>query len=361
MNFEFSEEQLAFAQSLERRLAQACPRSAVRQAVADGQGLHEPSWRALADLGVLGCAIPSEYGGHGLGVLELAVAAEQIGACLAPVPACSSIYVFALALIAEGTHEQQARLLPKIASGAAIGTSYFGPGLSVARNRVRGRAAVVADGAVATVALLLCDDAEGRTPYLVTLDHNVGRRPLDCLDPSKPQCELTFEGVACERIGANGGGWTLADLAIERAATLLAFEQVGGARAALATALAYVHERETFGRVIGSYQAIKHKLVDAWVKIELARVHTTYAAWALATNSPDFPLAAASARASATEAFQHAAREALHVHGGVGFTWEADCHLFYRRARALASLFGPARAWRSLVAERLERGERTVQ
>ena len=360
MNFDFSSEQRAFAQSLERKLAQVCPRSAVRDAIAAGTGRHEPTWRALADLGALGCAIPEDYGGHGFGALELALAAEQIGSALAPVPANASIYAFALTMLHEGSAQQTATWLPAITRGEIVGTFHFGTGLRARSCKISGRASPVPDGVDATVAIVLCDDESGRSLYLTELRH-ASRRALDGLDPSKPLAELTFDGVDAEPLGQNGAGDAAAQRAIQRAVTLLAFEQIGGAHAALMTARDYALERRTFGRAIGSYQAVKHKLADAWVRIELARVHAYYAAWALATEAPDFPLASAAARASATEAFLVAARESLHVHGGIGFTWDADCHLFYRRARALAAVFGSAAQWRECLAERIARGERAMK
>ena len=358
MNFEFSPEQRAFAHSLERALSQSCPRAAVREAIATGTGRHAPSWTILNELGVLGCAVPEKYGGHGLSELELALAAEQIGAAVAPVPVASSIYGAALTVLREGSPEQCAKWLPKLSRGELTATFHFGAGLTVESGMLRGRASPVPDGDRASLLVALCDDGGSHSLCLIDLSHGVRRRSLDCLDPSKPLAELTFDDAPVERLGPRGNGRAAADRAIEGAAVLVAFEQIGGAHAALIAARDYALERRTFGRAIGSYQAVKHKLADVWVRIEIARVHVYYAAWALATNSPDLGLAAATARASATEAFLIAAREGLHVHGGIGFTWEADCHLFYRRARALAAMLGPAAHWREKVTQRLERGER---
>lgn len=358
MNFEFSPEQRAFGHSLERALSQACPRAAVRGAITAGSGHHAPSWKVLTDLGVLGCAIPETYGGHGLSELELALAAEQIGAAVAPVPVASSIYVAALTLVREGSQEQCAMWLPRLARGEITATFHFGSGLAIESGTVRGRASPVADGDRASLLVALCADGGASSLCLVDLSRGVRRRPLDCLDASKPLTELVIDGARGEFLGERGAGEAAADRAVHRAAVLLAFEQLGGAQAALMTARDYALERRTFGRAIGSYQAVKHKLADVWVRIEIAKVHAYYAAWALANGSPDLELAAAAARASATEAFLVSAREGLHVHGGIGFTWEADCHLFYRRARALAAMLGPAVRWREEIAARLERGER---
>jgi len=142
---------------------------------------------------------------------------------------------------------------------------------------------------------------------------------------------------------------------LDRAAVPLAFEQVGGAQASLEMATAYAKERFAFGRPIGSFQAIKHKLADIYIAIELARSNAYYGAWALSADAAELPLAAATARVSATEAFDLAAKENIQTHGGIGFTWEADCHLYYRRARLLALTIGSARYWKDRVVVELER------
>jgi acyl-CoA dehydrogenase len=135
---------------------------------------------------------------------------------------------------------------------------------------------------------------------------------------------------------------------------LYAFEQICGADACLSMAVDYARERKAFGRLIGSFQAIKHRLADLYVRNELARANTYYSAWALSVDAPELPLAAATARVSAIDAFEYAARESLHVHGGMGFTWEMNCHLFYRRSRQLAVNLGSAALWKRRIASLLE-------
>jgi alkylation response protein AidB-like acyl-CoA dehydrogenase len=168
--------------------------------------------------------------------------------------------------------------------------------------------------------------------------------------------ELCFDSVDAIQVGT----LEQAQDTILRAAIYLAFEQVGGAERALKSAVDYAKERYAFDRPIGSYQAIKHKLADVWTHIQIARAHALYGAWALEANSTDLPLAAASARVAACDAYRLAAQECLQVHGGFGFTFEADCHLFYRRSRALAAALGSARSWREKLVGLIEAGATPV-
>jgi alkylation response protein AidB-like acyl-CoA dehydrogenase len=216
----------------------------------------------------------------------------------------------------------------------------------------------VADGDVADFAVVVARAAgNGRETSLVLVDlHGPGvtRTPVRTVDPTRSHARIALDGAPCEPLGAPGAGAALLERLLDRAAVLFAFEQVGGAQAALEMARDYALGRFAFGRPIGSFQAIKHKLVDMYVAIELARSNAYYGAWALATGSPAVPIAAATARVSATEAFNLAARENIQTHGGMGFTWEFDCHLYHRRARLLALGLGSARRWKDALIRRLE-------
>jgi alkylation response protein AidB-like acyl-CoA dehydrogenase len=156
---------------------------------------------------------------------------------------------------------------------------------------------------------------------------------------------------------ANRGGWAVVQKLLDRAAVFFAFEQVGGAEAALHMARDYALERYAFGRPIASFQAIKHKLADMYVSLELARAHAYYAAWAISNDAPELASAAAAARIAATDAYYMASKENIQIHGGMGFTWEMDCHLYYRRAKALALLLGSAGYWRNRLIGELQRAE----
>jgi acyl-CoA dehydrogenase len=182
----------------------------------------------------------------------------------------------------------------------------------------------------------------------------VSRRAQDCIDPSRKHAEIVFDNASAEALGKIGDGWANSNAVLNRAAVLMAFEQVGGADICLAMSKDYAMSRYAFGRPIGSFQAIKHKLADMYVNNELARSNAYYGAWALADGEAELPLAAAAARVSATEAFHLASKENIQTHGGVGFTWDFDCHLFYRRSKHLALTLGAAPYWKNRLVDQLE-------
>ena len=376
MDFDFSPEQRQLKDQARRFLADHCGRSAVR-AVLDGPTSFDASlWQGLADQGYLGAAIPEAYGGLGAGYAELCVVAEELGRALAPVPFSSSIGLAAELLLRAGTEAQKQRYLPALVSGKLIGTLALaeGPGrLSAASvasrvsgGQITGTKLPVADGDVAGFAVVAahegaaggCDAtgalSQSLSLYLVDL-HAAGvqRDTLASIDPTRSQARLQFTQAAAEPLGAAGAGDAILSAVFDRAAVLMAFEQLGGADRALEAACAYAQERFAFGRPIGSLQAIKHLLADMYVSATLARSNAYYGAWALSTDSAELPEAAATARVSATQAYQHCARNSLQVHGGMGFTWEFDCHLHYRRANLLALALGSLSSWENLLIERL--------
>ena len=178
---------------------------------------------------------------------------------------------------------------------------------------------------------------------------------LDTLDPTRPSSEIAFNDASCSSLGEKGEGWSMIENILNRAAVLFAFEQVGGAQVALDEAKKYSIERYAFGKPIGSFQALKHKMADMYVKNELAKSNAYYGAWALSTDSMELPVAAAGARVSATDAFHYASKENIQIHGGVGFTWEYDCHLFYRRSKLLSLNLGSIRKWKENLISNLEK------
>ena len=192
--------------------------------------------------------------------------------------------------------------------------------------------------------------------YLVeTTTDGVTRKSLETIDPTRPACSITFTNVTAELIGEEGMAWEMIENIFNRAAVLYSFEQVGGAQVSLDEAKKYSMERFAFGRQIGSFQALKHKMADMYVKIELARSNAYYGAWALSTDSNELPIAAAGARVSASEAYNYASQENIQIHGGVGFTWEYDCHLFYRRSKLLSLNIGSIRQWKENLISNLEK------
>lgn|SRR5690606_6742203 len=366
MNFDFSDDQRMLRDQAARFLDQRGALGAARK-VLEGEAPYDESlWKGIGELGWAGTAIPEAYGGSGLGRIELCVIAEELGRSLAPTPFSSSVYLAAEALLEAGSEEQKKAWLPKLAEGKAIGCFGLGEGIapptarhiraSVSGGKLTGTKAPVADGDVADVAVVVARGAGEPGLYLVDLTAGgVTRTKLDTVDPSRSHAELAFDGAPAEPLGGGtGGGWEAVQRVLDRAAVLFAFEQVGGAQAALDMAKDYALNRYAFGRPIGSYQGIKHKLADMYMKIELARANALYGAWAIGCDAPELPVAAAAARISATDASWFAAKENIQTHGGMGFTWELDCHLFYRRAKLLALNLGSERLWKDRLVSLLE-------
>lgn len=367
MNFDFSDDQKFLKSEARKFLDAACGAARVRGVLDDeAKAYDEGLWKAVAGQGWLGAAIPEAFGGLGLGHLELCVIAEELGRAAAPIPFASTVYFLAEAIMLAGSPEQKAELLPKIAAGELIGAmaTSEGPGAttagtlkaSVSDGRLTGIKLPVTDGDIANVALVLAK--EGGKPGLFVVDlagAGVTREPLKTLDPTRDAAKLTFKDTPAQRLGEPGAGMDLVEQIFDRAAILIAFEQCGGADKCLEMAKAYALERYAFGRVIASYQAIKHKLADIYIKNELARSNAYYGAWALNTDAAETPLAASAARIAASEAFWFAAKENIQTHGGIGFTWEMDCHLYYRRSRQLALVAGAPRVWKERLVSHLER------
>jgi alkylation response protein AidB-like acyl-CoA dehydrogenase len=265
-----------------------------------------------------------------------------------------------------GDNEQKSALLPRIAAGELIGCVAVseGPGVlnpgaiqaTVSAGKLSGVKAPVTDGGVAHYCLALAQENGRPSLFLVDLrGSGVARETLRTLDPTRDAARLTFTEARASRLGAPGEGIALLEQVFDRAAVLLAFEQCGGADKCLEMAKAYALERYAFGRVIASYQAIKHKLADMYVKNELARSNAYYGAWALNTSAAELPIAASAARIAASEAFWFASKENIQTHGGVGFTWEMDPHIYYRRSRQLSLVAGAPRVWKERLVSHLER------
>jgi alkylation response protein AidB-like acyl-CoA dehydrogenase len=370
MNFDFSDEQKQLRDQARKYLAEKCPPKAVR-VVLDGKETYDRElWKGLAGMGFLGVAIPEEFGGAGAGHLELCVIAEEIGRALAPVPFSSTVYLAAEAILLAGSDAQKQKWLPLIASGAAIGTLalFEGKGnpspesikLSASGGSLNGVKKPVPDGAIADFAIVAArTESGGRETdislFLVDMKEGVEARALTNVDPSRGQAELTFRNCKAEPLGAINEGWSILLHVLDRAAVLMAFEQVGGADRALEMGRDYALDRIAFGRPIGSFQAVKHMLADMYVSATLARSNCYYCAWALSTNAPELPEAAASARISATQAFQHCAKNNIQVHGGMGFTWEFDCHMYYRRSNAMALSLGSLSYWEDALIDRMRK------
>jgi acyl-CoA dehydrogenase len=365
MNFDFSDELKQLREEARRFLHERQALAAARRVLDAGESFDRELWAEIAKMGWIGAAIPEEFDGAGLGHLGLCVLAEELGASLAPVPFASTAYLAAEAILMAGSPAQKSRYLPKIAAGEIIGTLAVPEGpdavdlkrlaASVAQGRLTGSKQPVPDGEIADLAVVAAQGSGGLSLHLVELGGaGVARERVATVDPSRPYARLTFAGAAAEPLGGAGEGAALIERLFDRAAVLFAFEQVGGAQAALDMAKAYAMERYAFGRPIGSFQAIKHKLADVYVATELARSNAYYGAWALSQDAPELAVAAAAARVSASEAFSLAAKENIQTHGGMGYTWAFDCHLYYRRAQLLALALGGLRQWKDRLIDALE-------
>ena len=372
MNFDYSDEQTSLKREARRFLEARCPGAAVHELSNDGDRSYDRAlWTGIAELGWLGAAIPESYGGSGIGYIELCAIAEELGRVLAPVPVASTLYFFVEALLRGGSPAQRSHWLPRAAAGRVIGclATSEGPGgigarplaASVEGGRLTGVKIPVTDGDVADAAIVLAAEAGGPGLYIVELEQStVKRERLASLDATRGIARLSFSAAPAERLGAPGEGRRLLEEVNYRAAVLLAFEQLGGADRCLEAARDYALQRYAFGRQVGANQAIKHRLADMYVKNELARSTAYYAAWALNTNAAELPVAAATARLAASDAFNFASRENIQIHGGMGFTREADAHLYFRRARQLSLVAGSLASWgESLVCALSRRFPRT--
>lgn len=366
MNFDFSEDQKFLRNEAQKFLQAECSTAHVRKVLDDATVTHDAElWGKIVEMGWLGTAIPEEHGGLGLGMLELCVIAEELGRAIAPVPFSSTVYMLAEAVKLAGSEAQKSTILPKIATGDVVGAvaTSEGPGepdpaklqTRFDGSTVTGTKVPVLDGDIATHALVLAAEGSGASLVLVDLTQDsVTRSPVKTLEPTRSHAEIVFNGAAGERLGEAGEGAAILERLMDRAAVLLAFEQLGGASVCQEMATDYAKERYAFGRPIGGNQAIKHKLAEMYVKNEVARSNCFYGAWALSTDAAELPEAAAAARLAASEAYWFASKENIQTHGGMGFTWEVDCHLYYRRAKLLAVQAGAPPVWKEKLVRALE-------
>jgi acyl-CoA dehydrogenase len=356
MNFQFSDEAEALRDQARKFLEDKSGRDKAR-AVMNAESGHDASlWAEIVALGWTALRIPEEHGGLGLSVLELCVLAEEVGRALSPVPFSSSVLLATEALILAGTDAQKAKWLPKLADGSAIGAVALcegtsAPGgrskLAVTGGTVSGVKAPVPDAAIADFFIVSGPDGL----VLVEKGAGVTVESVDTIDLVRRAARVTFEKAAGEAMAGAAGAMN--DF-LQSSAILLAFEGLGGADAAMEMATNYAKDRVAFGRKIGGYQAVKHRLADMYIKNQLARSHAYYGAWALLTGAPELALAAAGARVAALDAFQFAAEENVQLHGGIGFTWESDCQFYYRRARTVALSLGSKAHWADRLVRSLE-------
>jgi alkylation response protein AidB-like acyl-CoA dehydrogenase len=381
VHFAWTEEQEELRAQARAFLAEHSSSEAVRAAMASELGYEPALWKKLgSELGWTALSIPEEYGGLGLTAIEQTALLEETGRALLCSPYFATHCLAAPALLVAGSEDQKQEWLPGIADGeirAALawsgrGTRPDASGVELIAERrgadyvLRGASCYVVDGSTAdlVIAAARASGSSGeRGLSLFALAGNargLRREALVTMDQTRRQAHLYFEGVevsAAARLGAEGESAAALREVLDRAAIALAAEQIGGAQACLDMAVAYAKQREQFGRPIGSFQAIKHKCADLLVQLESARSAAYYAGWAAARAPAELASAAALAKAACSEAYYRCAADNLQIHGGVGFTWEYDVHLHFKRARASASLLGGADHHRERIAGMIGLGE----
>ncbi|MEX1008506.1 MAG: acyl-CoA dehydrogenase family protein [Acidimicrobiia bacterium] len=374
MNFAFSEEQDQLRDAVRRFLESKSPSSEVRRLMETTEGYDPAVWSQMAnELGLQSIHIPEEYGGQGFTFVELAIVLEEMGRVLLCAPYFSSVVLAADAIMNAGTPAQQGQLLPGIASGETIATLAFtepngkwdASGIEMEAQgsgdsfTLSGTKMFVIDGHTANLVVVVArtegtSGEDGISFFAVDGDAaGLTRTPLATMDQTRKQARLEFENVAARPIGAPGSGWPALSKTLDQAAVCLANEMVGGAQKVLEMSVEYAKVRVQFGRPIGSFQAIKHKCADMLLETESGKSAAYYAAWAAAEDNEELPVAASLAKAYCSDAYFHAAAENIQIHGGIGFTWEHDAHLYFKRAKSSEILFGDATYHRELLAQRI--------
>jgi len=365
MNLDFSDDQKFLQEEARKFLEKEGALLRNRNVLENESYIDTELWKKIVELGWTGIRIPEEYDGLGLGHLELCVIAEELGRFLAPVPYSSSVYLFTESIINYGSEQIKKEFLPKLVSGDIVGTlavteELHAPSASNIQvtyesGKLNGKKIAVPDAKVSSHALVVAKSTKGISLQIVDLSsEGVLIEHQETIDESRGHFSITFDNAEAQLIGDEVSGWEIYESIINQAAVLFSYEQIGGSQASLDMAVNYAKERYAFGRPIGSYQAIKHKLADMYIALTLAKSNCYYAAWALSTDSSDLPSASATARVSATKAYQLCSKENIQTHGGNGFTWEYDCHMFYRRSKLLSLNIGSLNNWKEKLVTSLE-------
>ncbi len=372
MNFAFSEEQEQLREAVRRFLEAKSPESEVRRLMETTEGYDPGVWQQMAqELGLQGLAVPEAYGGQGFGFVELGIVLEEMGRALLCAPYFSSVVLAGRAILNAGDEAHRKELLPGIASGETIATLAFtepngrwdAAGITMEARpdgdgvRLEGTKMFVLDGHVADLIVTVArrpgtEGTDGLGFYAVRADaEGLTRTPLATMDQTRKQAKLEFAGVAAEQIG--DGAWPALSKTLDQAAVALCNEMVGGAQFVLEEAVQYAKDRVQFGRPIGSFQAIKHKCADMLLEVESAKSAAYYGSWVAAEDNDELPVVAPLAKAYCSEAYFHAAAENIQIHGGIGFTWEHNAHLYFKRAKSSEILLGDAAYHRELLAQRI--------
>jgi len=375
VNFAFSEEQEELRRSVRRFLEDKSPATEVRRLMETTEGYDPKVWSQMGnELGLQSLHIPEAYGGQGFSFVELVVVLEEMGRALLCAPYFASVCLAANAILNAGTEEQKQALLPGIASGETIATLAFtepsgkwdANGITMEAvpdgsggYTLDGTKMFVLDGHTAGLIVVAARAAgsggtEGISFFTVAGDApGLTRTALPTMDQTRKQAKLEFSGVKAQLLGEAGAGWAALSKTLDQVAVCLAAEQVGGAQKCLDMSVEYAKVRIQFGRPIGSFQAIKHKCADMLLEVESSKSAAYYAGWAAAEDNDELPVVASLAKSYCSEAYFHAAAENIQIHGGIGFTWEHDAHLYFKRAKSSEILFGDPTYHRELLAQRI--------
>ncbi len=365
-----SAEQEELRSSVRRFLADRAPLTAVRELMETTDGLDAGVWRQAGEqLGLQGIAIPEEYGGSGFSFVEQAIVLEELGAALYGGPYLASAVLAATALLASGDEDASKAYLPGIAAGEVIATLAFteedgswdpeairlaATGAADGGWQLDGRKSFVLDGHSASLILVVARAAGDLSVFAVPGDApGLTRTGLPTLDQTRKLAKLDFAAVPATLIGAAGAGAAVLNHTLDVAAIALAAEQLGGAQRALDMAVEYLKVRHQFGRPIGSFQALKHRCADLLLEVESLRSAVQYAAAAVAEHSTETPVVASLVKAYASDVYFHVAAENIQLHGGIGFTWEHDAHLYFKRAKSSELFLGDASYHREQLATRI--------
>ncbi len=367
MGFGFTDEQLQFRDVVHRFLQEKSPPDEVRRLMEQSRGFDPAVWQQLSEeMALPALHIPEAYGGQGFGMVELGIVMEEMGRSLLCAPYFSSTVLAATAILNAGSEQAKLDLLPKIASGSCLATLAFtepnnrwdADGIKLLATeqgdafKLDGVKSFVLDGHISDQIIVIARQSSNHSLSFFTVDGNatgLKRSQLKTMDATRKQARLEFKDVHAELLGDPDIAANALARTLDLAAIALANEMVGGAQQLLDSAIEYAGMRVQFGRTIGSFQAIKHKCADLLVAIELARSGAYYAASAVDEGADDLPAIASLAKSSASDAYMQAARDCIQIHGGIGFTWDHDTHLWFKRAKSSEVFLGDPGYHRELM------------
>jgi alkylation response protein AidB-like acyl-CoA dehydrogenase len=374
MNFGFNEEQELLRNTARKFFENECSSDTVRRLMETPEGISPELWKKLAEQGWLGLIFPEQYDGMGLGLVDLVVLMEEMGRAVAPGPYFSTVLLGGLAILEAGSDSQKKEWLPRIAAGdRRVALAWMEPSAQLGPAGITLTATKRGDKYTLSGAKLFVHDAHTADALVVAARTGTGAGTdgvslfllpkgtkglevtlLPTMDQTRKLCEVGCTDVvvgADALLGTAGAGWAPLARVLDRATVALCAEMCGGAQKVLDMTVEYAKIRQAFGRPIGSYQGVKHRAADMLVDVENSKSITYYAAWALDEGSPEAPLAVSMAKAYVSDAYRRVASAGIQLHGGIGFTWEHDLHLYFKRAKGSEFTFGDATYHRERVAQ----------